>query len=102
MIVVYLKIKIDYALNTASTHYDSFKGEQLAIAADGMNPNIKTEHPTFRSGRMDKQSYVSSIPLENASRYTVGVMQDKALHLVPVKSNLLQRTINLSTYLTQF
>lgn len=28
-------VKLDFALDTASTHYDSFKGEQFAIAADG-------------------------------------------------------------------
>lgn len=29
------EIKIAYKLDTASRHYDAFKGEQLAIAADG-------------------------------------------------------------------
>lgn len=29
------EIKIKYKLDTASRHYDAFKGEQLAIAADG-------------------------------------------------------------------
>lgn len=29
------EIKIEYKLDTASRHYDAFKGEQLAIAADG-------------------------------------------------------------------
>lgn len=28
-------MKIEYKLETASRHYDAFKGEQLAIAADG-------------------------------------------------------------------
>lgn len=28
-------VKIDFALNTASSNYDAFKGEQFAIAADG-------------------------------------------------------------------
>lgn len=28
-------VKIDFALSTSSTHYDAFKGEQFAIAADG-------------------------------------------------------------------
>lgn len=28
-------VKIDYALSTSSIHYDAFKGEQFAIAADG-------------------------------------------------------------------
>lgn len=29
------EVKIKYKLDTASRHYDAFKGEQLAIAADG-------------------------------------------------------------------
>lgn len=29
------EMKLDYKLDTASRHYDAFKGEQLAIAADG-------------------------------------------------------------------
>lgn len=29
------EMKIEYKLDTASRHYDAFKGEQLAIAADG-------------------------------------------------------------------
>lgn len=29
------ELKIEYKLDTASKHYDAFKGEQLAIAADG-------------------------------------------------------------------
>lgn len=28
-------VKVDFSLNTASLHYDAFKGEQFAIAADG-------------------------------------------------------------------
>jgi DNA-directed RNA polymerase III subunit RPC5 len=61
----------------------------LAIAADGKNPaknpTNTTERPSFRSGRMDKQSYVSSKPIENVDRYCVGIMQDRELHLTPVK-----------------
>lgn len=29
------EIKIDFELDTASRHYDAFKGEQFALAADG-------------------------------------------------------------------
>lgn len=29
------EMKIEYKLDTASRHYDAFKGEQFAIAADG-------------------------------------------------------------------
>lgn len=29
------EVKIDFKLDTASNHYDAFKGEQLAIAVDG-------------------------------------------------------------------
>lgn len=34
------EIKIDFALDTAQKHYDAFKGEQFAIAADGGKVNI--------------------------------------------------------------
>lgn len=60
----------------------------LAEVADGNkagSSNSKTEHPSFESGRMDKVSFVSSISVQNP-RYTIGVMLDKELHLVPVKS----------------
>lgn len=29
------EVKIEFALDTASRHYDAFKGEQFALAADG-------------------------------------------------------------------
>lgn len=60
----------------------------LAKVADGNRASTsydKNEHPTFTSGRMDKASYVSSIAVENP-RYAVGIMEDRGLYLVPVKS----------------
>lgn len=78
--------KIDFKLDSASLHYDSFKGEQFAIAADGQKS--KTKQPdqqlSFKSGTMDRQSFVSSRPMENIHRYIVGVFQDKEIHASPI------------------
>lgn len=83
------QVKVDYALDTASTYYDSFKGEQLALAADGNkalhNKNSK-ERPTYKNGTMDKQSFMSTTPMENVSKYIVGVFQDREFHATSVKS----------------
>ncbi|XP_058054854.1 DNA-directed RNA polymerase III subunit RPC5 [Anopheles bellator] len=78
------QIKIDYALNTASTNYDAFKGEQLALAADGKQRD-KNQKLTFRSGTMDKQSFLSTKPIEDVSRYLVCVLQEGEMHATPLK-----------------
>lgn len=80
-------MKIDFALNTASKNYDAFKGDQLAIAADG-RPSRTSKNdpkPTFRSGRMDKQSYLSSVAMQDVERFCVGVMSGGEMYLTPVK-----------------
>uniref|UniRef100_A0A336M9R5 CSON011946 protein n=1 Tax=Culicoides sonorensis TaxID=179676 RepID=A0A336M9R5_CULSO len=86
------QIKIDFALNTASKNYDAFKGDQLAIAADGRksgsnnrDKNKNDPKPTFRSGRMDKQSYLSSVSMQNVERFCVGVIRDGEMYLTPIK-----------------
>jgi hypothetical protein len=81
-------VKIDFKVDTASAHYDAFKGKMLAEVADGNKSgggSNRTDHRTFESGRMDKVSFVSSISVQNP-RYALGMMVDKELHLVPVKS----------------
>lgn len=78
------QVKIDFKVDSASRNYDAFKGKMLAETADG-NKVAKAEHRTFESGRMDKVSFVSSISVQNP-RYALGMMVDKELHLVPVKS----------------
>ncbi|XP_053690133.1 DNA-directed RNA polymerase III subunit RPC5 [Sabethes cyaneus] len=77
------QIKVDYALNTASKNYDSFKGEQFAIAADGKEKD-RQQKPTFRSGTMDKQSFLSSKPIEDINRYMMCVLQDREIHATPL------------------
>ncbi|KAG5681299.1 hypothetical protein PVAND_010749 [Polypedilum vanderplanki] len=80
------QIKIDFTLDTASRNYDAFKGEMLAKTADGSkSTNDKNDLPSFSSGRMDKSTFISSLPFDN-QKFAVGVMQDKQLHLVPVKN----------------
>uniref|UniRef100_A0A182M3S3 DNA-directed RNA polymerase III subunit RPC5 n=1 Tax=Anopheles culicifacies TaxID=139723 RepID=A0A182M3S3_9DIPT len=78
------QIKVDYALNTASKNYDAFKGEQFALAADGKQRD-KNQKLTFRSGTMDKQSFLSTKPIEDVSRYLVCVIQDGEMHATPLK-----------------
>lgn len=79
------QVKIDFALNTASHNYDAFKGDQFAIAADGTNRSKNDPKPTFRSGRMDKQSYLSSVAMPDVERFCVGVIKDGEMYLTPVK-----------------
>ncbi|XP_035907966.1 DNA-directed RNA polymerase III subunit RPC5 [Anopheles stephensi] len=84
------QIKVDYALNTASKNYDSFKGEQFALAADGKQRD-KTQKLTFHSGTMDKQSFLSTKPIDDVSRYLVCVLQDGEMHATPLKCIALMR-----------
>jgi DNA-directed RNA polymerase-3 subunit RPC5 len=72
-------------LDTASLNYDAFKGEQFALAADGKEQKGQKERPSFRSGTMDKQSFVSSKSVDDANRYMVCVIHDKEFHLTPLK-----------------
>lgn len=86
--------KIDFKLDSASLHYDAFKGEQFAIAADGQKSKTNKQpdqQVSFRSGTMDRQSFVSSRPLENIHRYVVGVFQDKEIHASPISGILQMR-----------
>uniref|UniRef100_A0A182P6C8 DNA-directed RNA polymerase III subunit RPC5 n=1 Tax=Anopheles epiroticus TaxID=199890 RepID=A0A182P6C8_9DIPT len=84
------QIKVDYALDTASRHYDAFKGEQFALAADGKQRD-KSQKLTFRSGTMDKQSFLSTKPIEDVGRYLVCVMQDGEVHATPLKGIVAMR-----------
>ncbi|XP_055603340.1 DNA-directed RNA polymerase III subunit RPC5 [Uranotaenia lowii] len=86
------QIKVDYALNTASKNYDSFKGEQFAIAADGKEKD-RQQKPTFRSGTMDKQSFLSSKPIEDVNRYMICAMQDREIHATPLKGIVSMRQV---------
>uniref|UniRef100_A0A182JGU0 Uncharacterized protein n=1 Tax=Anopheles atroparvus TaxID=41427 RepID=A0A182JGU0_ANOAO len=86
------QIKIDYALNAASANYDAFKGEQFALAADGKQRD-KSQLLTFRSGTMDKQSFLSSKPIEDVSRYLVCVLQDGEMHATPLKGIVSMRQL---------
>ncbi|XP_055625347.1 DNA-directed RNA polymerase III subunit RPC5 [Toxorhynchites rutilus septentrionalis] len=87
------QIKVDYALNTASKNYDSFKGEQFAIAADGKDKDRQQQKPTFRSGTMDKQSFLSSKPIEDVNRYMLCVLQDREIHGTALKGIISMRQV---------
>lgn len=89
------QIKIDFGINTNSKNYDGFKGEQLAVMADGKPSGGKDkDRPTFQSGTMDKQTFVSSKPVDSSSvqRFVIGTIQErdnqKEVHLVPIKCEL--------------
>uniref|UniRef100_A0A1B0FI91 DNA-directed RNA polymerase III subunit RPC5 n=1 Tax=Glossina morsitans morsitans TaxID=37546 RepID=A0A1B0FI91_GLOMM len=77
------EVKVDFSLDTESRFYDQFKGEQLALAADGKN-QAKGERPSFKRGIMDKQAFLSSRPLDDVTKYVVGVYADKEIHLSPL------------------
>ncbi|KAL7733826.1 hypothetical protein ACLKA6_011549 [Drosophila palustris] len=85
------EVKVDFGLNIESKHYDRFKGEQFAVAADGKNtygavPPKGAERPTFKRGLMDKQAFTSTRSLTDISKYVVGIYTDKEVHLSPLAS----------------
>lgn len=80
---IHQEVKVDFALDTASQHYDAFKGEQFAVAADGKDQ--RHEKLSYRSGTMDRQSFVSTKPMDNVSKYIVGYLHDKEIHTTIVK-----------------
>lgn len=82
---VHQEVKVDFALDTASRHYDAFKGEQFAIAADGKEQRNEPRKLSFRSGTMDRQTFVSTKPMDNVSKYIVGYLHEKEIHATIVK-----------------
>lgn len=84
--------RLEFALDTRSKHYDAFKGDQFAVAADGLKGISAGANSsrTFADGRMDRQAFVSSRPLENTDRFMVAVAQDGELHLTPLNGGILQ------------
>ncbi|XP_034481389.1 DNA-directed RNA polymerase III subunit RPC5 [Drosophila innubila] len=85
------EVKVDFGLNIESKHYDRFKAEQFAVAADGKNtygavPPKGAERPTFKRGIMDKQAFTSTRSLTDISKYVVGIYTDKEVHLSPLAS----------------
>ncbi|KAJ6641862.1 DNA-directed RNA polymerase III subunit RPC5 [Pseudolycoriella hygida] len=80
-------VKIDFGLNTASVHYDAFKGERFAIEADGQRHN-RNERPSYRNGTMDRQTYISTRPMDNVNKYVLGVLHKEnnrnEIHAVPL------------------
>ncbi|EDW79307.1 uncharacterized protein Dwil_GK25406 [Drosophila willistoni] len=85
------EVKVDFGLNIESKHYDSFKAEQFAVAADGKHtygtgPAKANERPTYKRGIMDKQAFTSTRSLTDISKYIVGIYADKEVHLSPLAS----------------
>lgn len=88
--------RMEFALDTRSKHYDAFKGDQFAVAADGQKGAGGAR--TFADGRMDRQAFVSTRPLENTDRFLVGVMQDKEIHVTPLSGGILQMRPSFSYF----
>ncbi|XP_017862331.1 PREDICTED: DNA-directed RNA polymerase III subunit RPC5 [Drosophila arizonae] len=85
------EVKVDFGLNIESKHFDRFKGEQFAVAADGKSNLANATHkgserPTFKRGIMDKQAFTSTRSLTDISKYVVGIYTDKEMHLSPLAS----------------
>lgn len=96
------QIKLDFAVSTKSKNYDSFRGEQMALQADGVPVpkqhrtstsagQPQQDRPTFPSGRLDKLSFTSSKPSTDVNRYVIGVLSDREVHCTPLKSVLQMR-----------
>lgn len=83
------EVKVDFAIDTESKHYDSFKGKQFAVAADGKGKDTKNDRASFQSGTMDKQSFIGKKQIENVDNYCIGLYQDKEIHLSPL-ANIFQ------------
>ncbi|KAH8286272.1 hypothetical protein KR054_005697, partial [Drosophila jambulina] len=85
------EVKVDFGLDIESRHFDRFKGEQFAVAADGKNsygaaPPKGQERPTYKRGIMDKQAFVSSRSITDVGKYIVGIYTDREVHLSPLTS----------------
>ncbi|XP_016984506.1 DNA-directed RNA polymerase III subunit RPC5 [Drosophila rhopaloa] len=85
------EVKVDFGLDIESTHFDRFKGEQFAVAADGKNtfgavPPKGQERPTYKRGIMDKQAFTSTRSLTDVAKYIVGIYTDREFHLSPLTS----------------
>lgn len=62
------------------------KAEQIAINADGPAGYRENEsNVMFESNIMDRQSYTSCKTVEDCSKYAVGVVHGKEIHITPVK-----------------
>lgn len=95
--------RLEFALDTRSSHYDAFKGDQFAIAADGQkaaggNAAAASTGRTFPDGRMDRQAFVSTRPIENTDRFLVGMLHDKELHMTPLGGGILQMRPSFSYF----
>jgi len=80
------QVELELKLNTATSNYDQSKGEQIALNADGRQPNPQDR--TFHSSVMDKQVLSGSAAVTDSGRYAVGILDNNELHLTEVKGML--------------
>ncbi|KAK3930241.1 DNA-directed RNA polymerase III subunit RPC5 [Frankliniella fusca] len=80
------EVELELGIDTRSVNYDSGRGEQIAINADGVSSSSKSgDEPVFPSGKMDHMTLKSSRLLPDSSNYAIGVLNDGELHLTPLK-----------------
>lgn len=79
------EVELELGIDTRSANYDSGRGEQIAINADGVSSSSKSgDEPVFPSGKMDHMTLKSSRLLTDTSNYAIGVLNDGELHLTPL------------------
>lgn len=80
------EVELEMSIDTRSANYDSGRGEQIAINADGFAGSGKTSDESFfPSGKMDRMTWKSSRLLGDTNNYAVGVLNEGELHLTPLK-----------------
>ncbi|XP_034243613.1 DNA-directed RNA polymerase III subunit RPC5 [Thrips palmi] len=80
------EVELEMSIDTRSSNYDTGRGEQIAINADGVGSALKTgEESVFPSGKMDRMTLKSSRLLSDTSNYAIGVLNEGELHLTPLK-----------------
>ncbi|XP_026324816.1 DNA-directed RNA polymerase III subunit RPC5 [Hyposmocoma kahamanoa] len=87
-------VRLEISLDIDSDKYSASKGEQIAINTDGMQDlrfvreKDRDKAPYFQNCVMDKIVYESSMPCTDIDHYAVAILQDKELHLTPIKGIL--------------
>ncbi|KAJ1526730.1 hypothetical protein ONE63_008310 [Megalurothrips usitatus] len=80
------EVELEMSIDTRSANYDSGRGEQIAINADGPAVSRKSgDESVFPSGKMDRMTLKSSRLLSDTSNYAIGVLNEGELHLTPLK-----------------
>ena len=82
------KVEMELAMDTNCPNYSKSKGEQIAVNVDGA---LSVNDSFYMTGCMDKQTFSSQRVAVDNSRYAIGLLKDKELHLNPVKGIIQMR-----------